>query len=173
MPAIKPPRVTTKVEGLRELRAALEEMKKAASTRIMKQAVEAGAEPMRATAEANAPRDTTLLAESVETSSKLTARQRRLAGKSAKRQADGGFRSAKSTGVEVHVGPGADKSRKAPPPSGLLQEFGTRNHPAQPFLRPAWDRHKGEALTIITEALRRAIDKAAKRAAKRALKAKR
>lgn len=43
---------------------------------------------------------------------------------------------------------------------GSLQEFGTVNHPAQPFLRPAFDQEKGAAVTAMVDRLQKRIDRA-------------
>lgn len=45
---------------------------------------------------------------------------------------------------------------------GALQEFGTVNHPAQPYMRPAFEQEKGFAVQKIRETLKRRIDKAQK-----------
>ena len=83
--------------------------------------------------------------------SKLTrsqARQARKAGKDT---------------VEVYVG--------TRDPIARLQEFGTRKAPPQPFMRPAWERHKDQALEDIKQNLATEIDKAAARAARKAARA--
>lgn len=53
---------------------------------------------------------------------------------------------------------------------GHLLEFGTKNHPAQPFLRPAWEKHKKKVLDNIQAELWNELRKTAKRLAKRAAK---
>ncbi|HEV7344265.1 MAG TPA: HK97-gp10 family putative phage morphogenesis protein [Devosia sp.] len=66
---------------------------------------------------------------------------------------------------------GSDQERFIGPdsrPSAVTQEFGTVNHPPQPFARPAWDETKDEVLKRIGEELWLGIDKAAKAAAKKA-----
>lgn len=50
--------------------------------------------------------------------------------------------------VEVSVGP----SRRAF--QGFFQELGTEHHAAQPFLVPAFDTHKAEAVRNLRKALR-------------------
>lgn len=156
---------SVRVEGLKELQRALKELPKATQGAVLRRILLRAAEPMRSDAEAQAPEDIGVLKGSVEQSFRLTARQRRLAGKSAVRLQDGSFRAAKSTGAEVYVGPGARDRQKAPPPQGLLQEFGTRNHAAQPFLRPAWDAHRQQALETIATELGSEIEKSARRLA--------
>lgn len=38
-------------------------------------------------------------------------------------------------------------------PQAMMQEFGTRKHGAQPYMRPAWDSEKHGALKIIADGL--------------------
>lgn len=154
-----------RIEGLKELQQALKQLPKATQGAVLRRALMHAAEPMRAAAEANAPVDVGVLAQSVDASPKLTRRQRSKAGKSAVRQADGSYRSARSTGAELYIGPGAGARAKAPPPSGLMQEFGTRHHAAKPWLRPAWDAHRQGALDTIADELGVEIEKAARRLA--------
>lgn len=45
---------------------------------------------------------------------------------------------------------------------GQLQEFGTVKQEPQPFMRPAFDQGKGQALDAIVKTLKRRIDKAEK-----------
>ena len=66
----------------------------------------------------------------------------------------------------AHVGP----TKRAG--QGMLQEFGTAHHAAQPFMRPTWDAYGAEAGVVMRDALANEIDKAAQRAAKRAAKFK-
>lgn len=49
---------------------------------------------------------------------------------------------------------------------GRLQEFGTVHHAPQPFLRPAFDGKKMEAIEAMKKAAGRRIEAAAKKAAK-------
>jgi HK97 gp10 family phage protein len=67
--------------------------------------------------------------------------------------------------VEVYVG---TRDR-----AGRFQEFGTREAPAQPWLRPAWDAMKARALEIIKDALWRQISRQAELAARSAQRAAR
>ena len=64
------------------------------------------------------------------------------------------------------MGPGGQGGGKAPP-QGSLQEFGTKNHGPQPFMRPAWDAGKDQALDDVKTALGAEIEKAAQRAARK------
>lgn len=46
---------------------------------------------------------------------------------------------------------------------GMFQEFGTANHPAHPFMRPAWDSHKRTSMKIVAQHIWQAIARVAKR----------
>lgn len=65
------------------------------------------------------------------------------------------------TAAVIVVGPG--QSRYAG-----MQEFGTVNHRAKPYMRPAWDSKRQEALEIIKFNLAIEIEKAAKRLERKA-----
>lgn len=41
----------------------------------------------------------------------------------------------------------------------VFQEYGTRQHPAHPFLGPAFNRHRGAAADNITREVNRALDR--------------
>jgi HK97 gp10 family phage protein len=62
--------------------------------------------------------------------------------------------------AEVVIGPGRH-------PKAVQQEFGNVNHPPQPFLRPAWDETKDQALGIIAGELGDEIARTAARVAKK------
>jgi HK97 gp10 family phage protein len=144
-------KVTIKVEGLKELDEALREFSKATERNIIRRSLLAAGEPIRDAAAARAPRLRGALAASIGEGTKLSRRQK-------------GLHRAES-GVEVFVGAGSLAQ-------AITQEFGTVNHPPQPFMRPAWDENKGRALSIFKDKMTDEIDKAAKRAARKALKAK-
>jgi hypothetical protein len=71
---------------------------------------------------------------------------------------------AASNAVQVVIGPGRH-------PQGIMQEFGTDHHPPQAFMRPAWDRHRGELLPSIGKAMWHEIEAAGARRARKAAKA--
>lgn len=49
-------------------------------------------------------------------------------------------------------------------PQALMQEYGTRHHSAQPFMRPAWDKHGGEAAEAkLQSSLEREFDRVARK----------
>ena len=41
---------------------------------------------------------------------------------------------------------------------GAFQEYGTKRQKAKPYLRPAFDSHKGEAVTLLKEEVRIAVE---------------
>lgn len=47
---------------------------------------------------------------------------------------------------------------------GIFKEFGTAKMPAEPFLRPAFEARKMQALSTFTRELRKSVDRAVKRA---------
>ena len=65
--------------------------------------------------------------------------------------------------AEVYVG-----SRRGS--AATFQEFGTVEQPARPYLRPAWEATKLEALKIVEEEMGAEIERAAKRLARKAAK---
>lgn len=141
------PRVTFKVTGLRELERALSTLKKATAKAVAQRALLKAAQPMADDARQRAPDDPATggfdLHTTVRTGKKTTR----------------GARHRKESEVEVFFGP---RSRHA-----QLQEFGTSKMAAQPYMRPAWDAGKMQALETIKDEMWNEIAKAAKRAAKR------
>lgn len=148
-----------KIEGLRELEAALSQLPKATGKNVLRRVLKARAEPMARMAASIAPDDPGTsgardLASSIAVSTKLSPRQRRQHRKM--------FRNDKAS-VEMFVGAG-------PLPHPHLQEFGTSKMGAQPFMRPSWDASKGPMLEGLKDDLWSEIAKAAARLAKKAAK---
>jgi HK97 gp10 family phage protein len=139
--------VTVKVEGLRELEAALAELPKATGRNVLRRALKKAGQPIADAGEAYAPRLSGKLAASYTVSTKLTRRQRRA--------------SKKESPVEVYVGP-------TPHPKSVQTEFGNAHQAPEPHMRPAWDGNKERALQIIKTDLGDEIQKAADRLAKKA-----
>jgi HK97 gp10 family phage protein len=169
---MKPPRVKVRVEGLSEMSANLGELSKATARNVLRRVLMNAGAPMADTMRRLAPDDPSTegrdLKSSIAVSPRLknsvgsaefaqvmrmggTVAQARSAMRDARRVANGSF-------AEVYVGPGKGGAH------GVLQEFGTINHPPQPFMRPAWDQEKDGALEIIKRELGGEIDKAVKRA---------
>jgi HK97 gp10 family phage protein len=143
--------ITVKVSGLSEIMTALRELPNATAKNAMKRVLVKRAEPVAERARQLVPVDEGHLKNSIHVSTKLTRRQK---GRHRKRHRDD---------VEVFVGPGTD-------PAAHLQEFGTSQHPAQPFMRPAWDQTKDELLAGVGADMWAEIEKAAARLAKKAAK---
>ena len=141
-----------KVEGLKAVQTALRQLPDATAKNVMRRVLREAGKPIAETARQLAPFEDGDLRDSIAVSTKLSKSQR-------KKHRKGG-----KDDVEVFVGAG-------PHPQAHLQEFGTSNHPAQPFLRPAWDKHKRAVLDGIKEAMWTEIRKAADRLARKAARA--
>jgi hypothetical protein len=67
--------------------------------------------------------------------------------------------------VEVgHGPPGMAKEKRAAHRRGIELEFGGRETPPHPWLRPAWEASKGEALSALLGTLRETISESARQA---------
>lgn len=131
-----------RVEGLRELDRALTELPRATARNVLKRAGIRALTPVAEEAARLAPELFGDLKDSVAASDRRPRRHR------------------KSSDVEVFAGPG-------PNPQAHLQEFGTQHHGAQPFMRPAWDMKKREALDSVKDDLADEIGLAAARIARK------
>lgn len=142
-------RVSIKVEGLKDLDAALAELPKTAAKATLRRVAVKALQPFDKAWREKAPHLTGQLEESGGVGTKLTKRQASLNRK----------RDDKSF-VEVFAGPDN--------PAAVPQEFGTVDQRAQPFARPAWDETQDETLAIVREELGAEIDKTAERLARKA-----
>lgn len=149
-------KTTVSIDGLRELDAALGQLPKATGKAVLRRTLKKAGQPIANDAEAKAPRLTGALQISIGVGTKLTRRQSKLHRKM--------FKDDKAS-AEVFVGAG-----------GLAQatqtEFGNSHQAAEPYMRPAWDGNKDQALEIIKSELGAEIMKAAQRLAKRAARGK-
>lgn len=143
-------KMTVRVEGLADLDKALGQFKASTAKGVLRRVGRKALEPFDSAWRANAPRLSGELADSGAIGSKLTRSQR----KAHERQSF----------VEVFAGPG-------PHPQAVQQEFGNAQHPAQPFVRPAWEAKKDQVLDGVATGLGDEIEKTASRAAKRAARA--
>ncbi len=181
-------KVSMRVEGFKELESALLDMSRATARNVAIRALRRAAEPVREQAERLAPVRQGNLALSIVASPRAKNSVGKaeyaaaMAGGLGKDAAVSAMRAARrsakgsSSIVEVHVGPrtGVGVIRYA-----HLIEFGSSQMPAQPYMRPAWDGQKDNALgrlrddlaTEIKKAVARAERRAARAAAKSALKA--
>jgi HK97 gp10 family phage protein len=169
-----------KIEGLRELDKALGELSKSQAKSTLRRTLKNAAQPIADAAEAKAPKQTGKLSKSIGVTTKAPANYE--VGKIAYSQTmkDGGdsksavaaMRSARkanpATFSQVFIAPGATRGNRLK--QALFQEFGTVNHPPQPYMRPAWEGGKMGALDTIAESLAAEIEKTRKRVAVRAAK---
>jgi HK97 gp10 family phage protein len=180
--------VKVKVEGLKELDAALGELTKATARNVLRRVLKRAGQPIADAARGKVPVDTGKLRDSIIVGTKLASSQDSGKAAFASVMRGGGSREEARSALiaankaakggaafaEMFVGP---DNR----PAAHLVEFGTgeRFHRSgksggsvapQPYMRPAWDGEKGRALEIIKDDLGDEIMKAAERAAKRAAK---
>lgn len=139
-------KATVTIEGLSDLQAALAELPKATRRNAAKRALIKAAEPMLAEAKRRAPVLSGDLQTSIVAGKPLSRRQRRA--------------QVRFADVEVFMGAGQH-------PQAHLQEFGTVDQPAQPFMRPAFDNNVRGAISTIRDVLADEIDRAAKRIARK------
>lgn len=152
---------TFKLEGFAELERKLFALGSTRiANRIGKKALEAAAEPIRATAERLAPDDPATPV-GLKQSIKFATKRR-----------DDVVMTR--IGIDPDVVPPVDRVRKRgkgayrdPGPAGVavMQEFGTEKMAANPFMRPAWDGHKDATPGRIGKVLGREIEIAAKKLA--------
>lgn len=164
-------RVVVQTSGFKALEAALGELPKATARNVLKRTLTKAAEPIRARAEQVAPRDTGTLKQSIivsasvknkvgkaEYAAAMRAGRGKAAAVSAMRDAR---RATPGSFAEMYVGPAVPDAFYA-----HLVEFGTRHSAAKPFMRPAWDSEKDNALAIIRAELGNEIISAARRIAR-------
>lgn len=144
------------LKGSKELERALLQLPKSTGKAALRRALTQVSVPIAVDAARRAPRSSEAphLADSIAVSTKLKRSQRRRA----------------RPGVTVYVG--------ARMPHAHLVEFGTGPRytdgkyagqmPAQPFLRPAWDAHKGRIMSELGDILWAEILRAARNLARRA-----
>ena len=137
-----------RLDGMKDLERNLQRIEKRATQKaVLRRALKKAAEPMRAVAEAKAPRASGDLAKSIKISSKIvdevgaTAYHAAMRAGGSKGDALAAMRSArralKASGggaaVELYLGPTKEIFY------GRFQELGTAHNPPHPFLRPAFD----------------------------------
>jgi len=145
-------RGAVKIDGLRELDAALGELPKAAGKAVLRRVLKRAGQPIADDAQGKAPVLSGALQISIGVGTKLTRRQSRQHRKM--------FKDDRAS-VEMFVGAGGLAQ-------ATQQEFGNENHGPQPFMRPAWDANADRALDIIKDDLGDEIMKAARHLARKA-----
>lgn len=169
--------ITVKVEGLSELKAALEELPKAVGNNVLRQVLLDRAQPIADLAKAKAPvgrtgrlRDSIMVQSLGSGGSGKAAFAAAMSGGASRAEAGKAAHAANSAAgnsAMVAIGP----SRKAF--YAHLVEFGSIHNPVpRPFMRPAWDSAKGSILNNLASELWAEIKKAADKLARKASKAK-
>lgn len=151
-------KIKVKVDGLKETQAAFHALKPATGLGVMRRVLTRSLAPMLATAQELAPDDPRTPAPRDLKSSLAISTDQRGGGEKVQRARD-----ARGRYVRVYMGPTREGY-----PQAMPQEFGAVQHPAHPFMRPAWEQHAEGALDIIKDELAAEIDKTAARIAKRA-----
>lgn len=149
-------KVTVEVRGLRELGLALGALDKDIQTKVARAAVSAGAAVIKKLAKVKAPVSLPDLSPEVSPGylrDSIIARRQRKTNKTAE------------YAVTVrHKGPKAKlrKDGTNPYQIGIFAEFGTVKQSPKPFMRPAFDQGKANALEQIQKRLKQRIEKANK-----------
>lgn len=148
-------RVTVKTKGFKELEKILaEQLPQATSRNVLRRVAKGALEPMADVAARLAPEDEGRLAFSIDVSEGRT------------RRAKTGFQRIR--GVQMAMGPA---SGLATLQYASFVEFGTIDTPAQPYMRPAWETGKMDALEYVQDNLWREVQAAVKRITKKQARA--
>lgn len=141
--------VAFRMDGLEDTVRNLEDIASKPTRRnVIRRALIVAADPTANMASSLAPVARGILAFSIVTATALTRRHR----------------GEKISEVEVYVGPTGGQGATF---YATHQEFGTVLHPAHPYMRPAWEATKGQALGLVVSGLRAEIEVAAQRAARK------
>lgn len=138
-----------KVEGGQDLLRRLQQLPAAVSRPVRVHALMQGGEPIREEASALAPYD--------QESGEPHLQDNIVVAPLSERTLES---RGRGTETVVEIGP---ELRPDDLFYGFFQEFGTKHHPAQPFMRPAFDARAQDALEIIEDelwfAVRRGVDR--------------
>ena len=156
--------VTVRIDGLREIDAALGKLGKATGRNVMRRVAVARLEPMAEHARQLAPDDPATTGRGLKRSIAVSTR---LSSKGNFSREMNVSRRAGKAQVEAYMGP-SGLGTKGAPPQGVWQEFGTNKHGPQPFMRPAWSQGKDALLDGIAADFWTEIEKAAARKARKA-----
>lgn len=147
-----------RTQGFEELDEALKELTAGVGKGVLRRSLLKAAQPMAAIAKDMAPDDPATggfdLKGSIIAGTKLSRAQTRAHRKM--------FRDDRAA-VEVFVGPG-------PVPQAIQQEFGNKNHPPQPFMRPAFDQDAERLIDRLGKEMAAEMTKAVQRARRKALR---
>ncbi len=152
------------VEDLHAIERLLNDIGKAASTKVVRKALKEGSKSMLNTTRNMAPVDSGLMKKSL-TVLALKSKPGRVGFRI-------GFKNVQQIVERSTFGRGigprrqhANKKQKRHFYPAVV-EYGTKTKPAKPFMRPAFQRNKEGAMKIINEELRIGITEAAKRASR-------
>lgn len=134
--------------GFTELAYALRKLPERVAKNALRSAVNAGAAEIRKAARAAAPVDSGLL--------KKNIYQKQI------REASSNQRQTYFVGVRSGKGANKDGTKKELPFYWRFMEFGTSKRPAAPFLRPAFEKEKENAIKAIGQKLDERIQKYAR-----------
>jgi len=163
-------KASVRIDGLRELDAALQQFTKSTQRRVLERVLKKAAKPIEATATKNAPVETGALKRSIKTvvrrtnpgKSAFAAAMRSGASRvQAGQAARAANRDAKGQGAAAFV------RIQATSPHARFVEFGTRKMSAQPFMGPAFRSQQRATVDSIRADLKAEIQKTASRVAKR------
>ena len=158
--------ITVKIDGLKEIEAALKNLSKSTARRVQQRVLMKRAEPIRDAAKAKVPVRTGALKAGIIATVKRprghkTAAARAFAGAGGGKAGRAAAKAAGGTPAEVFV---------VTPrlPQAHMVEFGSVNNPQPvPYMRNSWDALKHGTLDGIAKDLWAEIQKAAARSAKR------
>lgn len=149
-------RSTFKIEGFAELDRELGRLSKASGKAALRKAGINAMEPTARLARSYAPDDPRTIG-ALDLTESIVVSSRVKVGRARQRLPEGKYTT------NVYMGP----TRKAY--HGIFQEFGTINHRAQPFMRPAWDQDRKNIVDRLRlelwDTISAALDRARKRGA--------
>lgn len=167
---------TVRTYGFTDLDKALGLLPKSTARATLRRVLVKAGQPIADRAQSLAPRDTGELADSIKISAKVKNNIGRaeyyevMRSGGTKAEAGAAMRAARSASpgqsfAVVYVGPENAKTKKDAI-KRIVQEFGSVKQTPQPYMRPAWDERKREALEIIKRELGSEIVKTAQRLGK-------
>jgi len=170
-------KIVVSVDGLKELDRALGELPKSTAKGVLLRVLRKAGQPIADAAKGFVAKDTGELRDSIQVSSKFDNKVGKAEFAAAMKAGLGrvaageALRNARRKAIGesfamVFVGPSKAKSKK----DGIkryVNEYGSVKMAANPYMRPAWDANKNNALTIIKSDLGAEIRETANRAARR------
>lgn len=142
---------TVKTKGFRECERKLSQLAEVTGRNVLRRVAKGALEPMADIAARKAPEERGILAFSIAVSEGRTRRAR--------------TNFQRIRGIQMAMGPATGLGATY---YAAHVEFGTIDTPAQPYMRPAWDTGKMNALDYVQDNLAREVDKAIGRAARKA-----